>query len=342
MYSIKLYITESCPLDCDYCFVTNKPDNNEMKEEYYKQAIEALLWSEGDYKLIYILWGEPLLKKDIIKSIIEYAFLLNKSFNKNLNFIISTSWVIPINQEFGDFLNSYNVKVSISIDGTALFHNKHRIFLNWKWSFLTIQQNIKRCFLPFLLKENVFGVITVFPDSDIVASLFKNYLFLVNELGFHSVHISNVKWYWKWTKELQIEYLRNFKKVLDYVLTSYKAGTYLYINSLNRYFCRQKTQQLFDNCIFKMIEIHTDGTVWQPLWSHLYPDNSEYKYFHISDIKNNLQKCKNSVLCECSKTSNIPYDKNYLDWYTRIFLNKYSVLFEEDYKNKVLILHKYI
>jgi sulfatase maturation enzyme AslB (radical SAM superfamily) len=306
------------------------------------KAIETLLSSEGTYKLIYILWGEPLLKKDIIKSIIEYASSLNQSFHKSLSFIISTSWVIAINQEFGNFLNSYDVKVSISIDGNAFFHDKHRTFLNWKWSFRTIQKNIQKCFMPFLLKENVFWVITVFPDSDIVASLFKNYLFLVNELWFTSVHISNVKWYWKWTKELQIEYLRNFKKILDYVLVSYKSGEYLYINSLNRYFCKKETQQLFDNCIFRMIEIHSDGMVWQPLWSHLYPNNPEYTYFHIFDIDTHLQKCMNSLLCECSTISNIPYDKNYLDWYTRIFLNKYSMLFWDDYKNKILTLHKYI
>ncbi len=310
-----------------------------MKQEYYMQAIDALLSSEGDYKLIYILGGEPLLKKVLIKSIVNYAHSKNITTCKKLHIILSTSWIISIDSAFFTFLKNNSVKISFSLDWIQTSHDAHRTFKDWSWSFNRVLKNLKK--LEWYSQEDLYGVITVSPDKKVLDNLFKSYLFLSDKLLFKWIHISIVKWV-EWQEKEQIQYIKTIKKILDLIYLRYSRGQFFFLTSFSRYITRNYTNTLYKRCLYNMIEVHANGDVGHSLWSHFFYDDAKFIDFHITQIWLEHKKCENNSMCSCTQ------HKEYVVWVNKVELTlgkifeKYEKLFWEDYKKYILQYNKFI
>ena len=73
--SVTMDLTEQCNLRCTYCFTSGKT-NREMSFETAKDTIDWLVRPEtcGEAKTVHVtFWGgEPLLKFDLMKQIVEF------------------------------------------------------------------------------------------------------------------------------------------------------------------------------------------------------------------------------------------------------------------------------
>ena len=72
---LELFLTENCPMHCDYCFVSKKDKQNQMSFEVAKEAIDFLIRESRDKQRLEILFfgGEPLVEYKLIKQVVHYA-----------------------------------------------------------------------------------------------------------------------------------------------------------------------------------------------------------------------------------------------------------------------------
>lgn len=336
--SIKLYITEKCILDCDYCFVRNKKDD-EMDIKIAKIAIEKLIQSDGFYKSIYILWWEPFLKLDLIKDIINISEQINNKSNKKLNIIISTSGFIKLPWDYINYLNENNIVISFSIDWLKKYHDRHRYLLN-KW---TTYDNIIVNMDSFIYynKNNIYGVLTIYPDLDILNDLFKSFINLIYNYNFNSIHISYVNWV-KWSEEYQIKYLIGIEKVLNYIFYMYKKWEYIFLTSFSRFLVSDEISINRNNCFLKMLEIHTNWDIWHSMWSHFFFDDNRHIDCNIENIDDLISNCSNNISCSCNKYKDFFLGENIINIRLNLIFKKYEKLFWEDYKKYIIDNNKFI
>jgi uncharacterized protein len=132
---LELIITESCNLNCQYCFV-NKKNKRSMPLGVAKTAINFLLFYSDAIKdlNITIFGGEPLLEIESIYGILDYCRMLEKKVpSKKISFSVTTNGTL-ITEEIlkkidGRFL------LLLSIDGNEKTHNKYRKYRNGNGSF---------------------------------------------------------------------------------------------------------------------------------------------------------------------------------------------------------------
>ncbi len=337
--SIKLYVTEKCILDCDYCFVRDKSDD-EMNLSIAQKTIDRLLGSLWNYKRIYILWWEPFLKMELITKIIDYARNHNIETKKTLNIIISTSWFISLSKDYLTYLNQNNVVLSFSVDWLKKYHDRHRYLINKLGTYDKILSNISQ--LDDYNKENLYGVITVYPEPDIVNDIFKSYINLAHNIGFNSIHVSYVLWE-KWTHDLQKIYILWIEKILKYIFHEYKKGKFLYLTAFSRYLVWKEISSNNSHCLLKMLEIHTNGDIGHSIWSHYFYDDKRHIDFNVKNIDEWLQLCKSSSECWCHKHKEFSQgDKNIINPVLVKIFERYEKSFWKDYKEYILTYNKYI
>jgi len=150
---ITLELTENCNLQCVYCgygeFYTHKDRaNRKLKYENAVGIIDYVVkqWNSTKSKLsnskLYIGFygGEPLLRFDMIKKLVEYSG--NKQLNRgnHIAYIMTTNGLLL--DRYIDFFVEHDVKITVSLDGNEE-HNRLRIFKNGKSSFKKVFENLQ-------------------------------------------------------------------------------------------------------------------------------------------------------------------------------------------------------
>ena len=147
-----LNITGGCNLACKYCFAETAGKKKSMSLEIAQKAIQNMLSQKNEINeySIYYFGGEPLLKKELLLEITEYAYSeIAVKRNKKINFLINTNATL-INEEIVELFRKYRFKVTVSIDGPMEIHDDNRIFHNGKGSFDRVIEKIN-----FLKKNNI-------------------------------------------------------------------------------------------------------------------------------------------------------------------------------------------
>lgn len=118
IWRLKIPLTQSCNLDCAYCYVRKK--KKEIQPAFYQRVLKKFFNTPGDKKEVVILGGEPLLFPDRLGKLIEFikrekrkkitiSLCTNLSFKKN---------TLPAGVDF----------VFVSLDGKQISHDKGRVF----------------------------------------------------------------------------------------------------------------------------------------------------------------------------------------------------------------------
>lgn len=125
-----LHVSHDCELRCRYCFASTGSFHGErslMDADTGKKALEFLAQHSGSRKNLEVdfFGGEPLLNYEVVKEIIKYGKeVLEKKYDKQFRFTITTNGM-KLNEEIlKDFDEMYNVV--ISIDGRTEVHNYMR------------------------------------------------------------------------------------------------------------------------------------------------------------------------------------------------------------------------
>lgn len=131
-------ITEQCNLRCSYCcysgeYVNNRSHGNKsLTSDDIDEIYDFMQKTSGKRPLLVAFYGgEPLLQFPLIKQMVAKG---KERFGDEVRFSITTNATL-LTPDVIDWAFSCQIELTISIDGTKEFHDKHRIFANGAGSF---------------------------------------------------------------------------------------------------------------------------------------------------------------------------------------------------------------
>lgn len=307
--AITFVVTESCNLNCTYCYETHKT-NRAMTREVGKRAIDFILTDPSvleyfDKKepvgiILDFFGGEAFLQIELIDYMVEYfrkrSIELNLPFKDNYLINIGTNGVLYFDEKVQDFLNrnQSNINLNITIDGNKELHDKCRLFHDGRGSYDIVEKAV----LDWNNKHvSNTTKITVAPEN-------VEYLF---EAVKHSYSLGVTFAYanccyeegWK-VEHAQILY-KELKKLADYLIDND-----LYANNWCSFFDDFLGGQLVDTKNYcggngSMLAIGTDGKCYSCTRFMQYCLNNQNEKT-IGDIWNGIDSEKdNCWLCELKK-----------------------------------------
>jgi sulfatase maturation enzyme AslB (radical SAM superfamily) len=137
-----LHLTKLCNMDCFYCYEHDKTTSNlnmEQLDLLINEIIDDSISEKIDSVEVEFLGGEPMLNLKGMK----YACERITSSIKDAKFMMTTNGTI-CNKEVIDILNTYKIKIYMSIDGFRSSHNCCRFYKsNKKGTYDDVINNAK-------------------------------------------------------------------------------------------------------------------------------------------------------------------------------------------------------
>ncbi|MBQ3223732.1 MAG: thioether cross-link-forming SCIFF peptide maturase [Clostridia bacterium] len=126
-----LHIAHTCNLNCSYCFASQGKyhgDRAVMSFEVGKQALDFLIANSGTRRNLEVdfFGGEPLMNFDVVKQLVAYARSIEKEYNKNFRFTLTTNGML-IDDDVIEFANKECYNVVLSLDGRKEIHDRFRV-----------------------------------------------------------------------------------------------------------------------------------------------------------------------------------------------------------------------
>ncbi|MCL1858460.1 MAG: thioether cross-link-forming SCIFF peptide maturase [Oscillospiraceae bacterium] len=139
-----LNISHDCNMNCEYCFA-GKGDfgiENEKKlmdEQTGMNAINFLMQKSKGRKNLEVdfFGGEPLLNFEVVKNIVLNTRKLEKEYNKNVRFTLTTNGTL-LNNEKIDFINENISNIVLSLDGLKETNDSMRKYNGGEGSYSEI------------------------------------------------------------------------------------------------------------------------------------------------------------------------------------------------------------
>ncbi len=143
-----LHVAHDCNLKCKYCFAAQgnfKGERTLMDLETGKKSLEFLAKNSGNRRNLEVdfFGGEPLMNFEVVKELVYYGRELEKIYNKNFRFTITTNGVLLTDDKI-DFINEHMDNVVLSLDGRKEINDFIRPTLNEKGSFDIIVPKFKK------------------------------------------------------------------------------------------------------------------------------------------------------------------------------------------------------
>jgi len=129
-----LHVAHDCNLRCKYCFASQGDFKGErllMPLEVGRKALEFISINSGKRKNLEVdfFGGEPLMNFDVVKELVSYGRILEKKYNKNFRFTITTNGVL-LDEDKMDFINENMSNVVLSLDGRKKINDYMRKTVN--------------------------------------------------------------------------------------------------------------------------------------------------------------------------------------------------------------------
>ena len=126
-----LHIAHDCNLACQYCFAEEGEYHGRramMSYEVGKKALDFLIANSGKRKNLEVdfFGGEPLMNWDVVVELVKYARSVEKKYNKNFRFTLTTNGVLLDEDKF-EFINKEMSNVVLSLDGRKEIHDRYRV-----------------------------------------------------------------------------------------------------------------------------------------------------------------------------------------------------------------------
>lgn len=135
----ELKVTELCNMKCKYCY----RDEDESVEISFQRTIdffdELAEYYEGQMVCSFH-GGEPLIRIDIIKKILEV--LSGKKYYNRMSFTIQTNGTL-INEEIIEIFKKYKVGIGISLDYIGDCEDVNRIMIDGRYTSNLVRKKLK-------------------------------------------------------------------------------------------------------------------------------------------------------------------------------------------------------
>lgn len=138
MSYMELILTDQCNLRCGYCFEAGK-NVHRMSHEHALAAVDFLMEISRDTQDLTILFfgGEPLLRFDLIREVVQYADDKAAALGKRVRYDMTTNGTL-ITEVHLKFFRKHGVKFLLSMDGSKTDHDAHRRYASGRGSFEVI------------------------------------------------------------------------------------------------------------------------------------------------------------------------------------------------------------
>jgi uncharacterized protein len=224
----EILITNACNLGCSYCIARDLP-GPPMSIEIGQKAIDLIIYlAEGGKSIEFIFsGGEPLAEYPVLIDLIEYSNRRGHEAGMQISFVLKTNGTI-LNSDILGIIQKYSIKVVVSIDGTQIVHDKHRITSNGKGTHETVCRNIKS-----LLENQVkcSASITVHPDT---AQFVKSGVQWLYDLGVENMDIGPAYGTVEWSDFESSNLSQSLMDVADYVRKLCNNGHRINVSPIER------------------------------------------------------------------------------------------------------------
>lgn len=146
-----LVLTGKCNMRCEYCVYCEKYpkeigySEDDMNIDIAYKAVDLYfsLHKEKEQHgyikqpMINFYGGEPLIKFELIKKVVEYA----EKKDNTTRFYITTNGLL-LDEEVADFISRHRFAITFSLDGYKENHDRNRVTVGGKPTFETVIKNI--------------------------------------------------------------------------------------------------------------------------------------------------------------------------------------------------------
>jgi len=147
-------------MHCNYCYALSE-DKIDMSREIAFKSIEYIFKTSPNNLGVIFFGGEPLLKKDLIKDVIEFSDKLYRDSNFSNHYKITTNGIL-LDEEFLEYCNSSRLAVALSFDGIKEAHDYHRITKNGLGTFNFLESKLE-LLLKYQRYANIY--MTISPET---------------------------------------------------------------------------------------------------------------------------------------------------------------------------------
>ncbi|MDI3544227.1 MAG: uncharacterized protein PWQ28_508 [Candidatus Woesearchaeota archaeon] len=222
--------TLRCNHTCKYCYAFRKPEEAngyDMNPEIARSATDFVFQTPASSNVIEFSGGEPLLRFDIVKIIINRAQRLKETTGKDIGFALVTNGSLLDDEKF-EFLKKNKVGICISFDGPKHIHDYHRKFTKDP-NKSTYDVVVSK--LEWLKKDKKYPYVFAIPV--ITKKSLENWKEIVDEYIAQQISVYRFKYLshfgfasskdiWGELGYTSEEFIEGWKKTLDYVLSLYK------------------------------------------------------------------------------------------------------------------------
>lgn len=207
---VTLHLTTSCNFNCKYCYASNNKNNISMTKEIASKSIDFAVNSMAKNIGVIFFGGEPLLKKDVIESTIDYCKQLetNAPNKYKFHYKITTNGYL-LDDDFLQYAFENKIIISISIDGVRESHDMYRKTVDGKATHKIISDKICSL-LSYQPYANALMVIS--PEN--VDNYYESVKFLI-EQGFIYI-IASLNYAGNWTDKHLLQLKKQYKLLAKY------------------------------------------------------------------------------------------------------------------------------
>lgn len=162
--AIWFHITNECNLCCPYCYICkdNEVMSWDIARKILDKSIKNCITNEFDNLTIKFAGGEPLLRFEFLKEVVNYAKLRTVNTALIIKFVLITNGTL-ITQDIAEFLQKEKFGVAISMDGIGEYNDITRIFPDNSGSYNLIKTGITN-----LQNEGISpSILTVISDVNV-------------------------------------------------------------------------------------------------------------------------------------------------------------------------------
>lgn len=153
-----LFLTMSCNLRCDYCYIKRK-DKSMSGATLAKAVNFAFRMAQAVDRLDFGLFGgEPLLNPPLVREAVSMVERKAESVTQDVRLSLVTNGTL-LNDDILNYLRDHHVILQVSCDGAPHVQDKHRRFPNGSGSSVLVEANLKSALkrLPAVLVNIVYG-----------------------------------------------------------------------------------------------------------------------------------------------------------------------------------------
>lgn len=216
-------VTTACNLHCIYCQANNgfRYSNLFMTEEVARCAVDIALQSPEHNLDFEFQGGEPLENFSIIKFIVLYAE--THKGNHCINYSLVSNLTL-LTDEIMDFIKTFHIAVSTSIDGNCFVHDYNRHYADGKGSFEQVRQGIE------MLKDRNISVGAIETTTKYSLKFAKQIVQAYKDLGFSNIFIRPLTPLGRANKDWKVfgytpeEFLSFYKEALEEIMRLNREG----------------------------------------------------------------------------------------------------------------------